>query len=106
MHRIASLGLLTGLVLAYTLQAWHNPALHHHDPCSHYAGEEHWHQHEAHCTLCDFVFVYDLPGGAPSLPELKSALRSEVSFPDHGRVTGKPVLGYALRGPPVAVASA
>jgi len=104
--RIVSLALLTGLAVAYVLQAWHNPALHHHDPCSHYAGEEHWHGPESHCTLCDFVFVYDLPGEAPPLPEQRTTLLGETSFPDQGRVTGKPVLGYALRGPPAAAAFA
>jgi hypothetical protein len=105
-HRFVSLALLMGLVSAYVLQAWHNPALHHHDPCTHYAGQEHWHERELHCTLCDFVFVYDLPGEAPALIGQRSLIPGEVSFSYEGRVTGKPVLGYALRGPPPVAAFA
>lgn len=101
-HRLVSLALLTGLALAYLLQAWHNPALHHHDPCSHYAGDAHWHEREVHCSLCDFVFVYDLPGDAPELPARAEGFLNEVTFPYFGRVTGKPVLGYSLRGPPAS----
>jgi hypothetical protein len=103
-YRIWSFVLLTGLVSAYGMQAWHNPALHHHDPCCIDTSDAHLHASETHCHLCDFVFIYDMPSQG-----LRPLVLPDIKFyrGDFHLVTrpgDKPLLGYVLRGPPAIAA--
>lgn len=99
-YRYWSFALLVGLLSTYSLQSWHNPALHHHDPCCTNANEAHLHASETPCSLCDFVFIYDLPSQGLRQLVLPKIQAFRADFFSISRPGDKPVVGYALRGPP------
>ncbi len=97
-----SLTLLLGLVSAYTIRAWHNPALHHHPTCQ-AEDDLHFHQGEEACSLCDFILSLPLPVDEVSSSTTFTHTRAVVRFDWLDVIPDNVRLGYALRGPPASV---
>jgi len=102
-HRriLFSLTLLVGLVLAYGLQAWHEYALHHHDHCCEDPGGQPA-SGEEDCTLCDYVFFFDLPESAPDLSVSVQQGQSSLAILTPDSPVPASRLTLSLRGPPAA----
>ncbi|MCF8238582.1 MAG: hypothetical protein K9I85_10530 [Saprospiraceae bacterium] len=97
-----SLVLLLGLMSAYTVRAWHNPALHHHPICQ-AENDLHLHQGDQGCCLCDFIFSPPIPVESTCFTDSRTTSESATLYCWVDVLPDNICIGYALRGPPASV---